>query len=278
MKASLHTVLPGYDRTPLFLRQWHPPDGPARATVLLVHGYAEHSGRYEPLAGWLSRHDITLVGFDLRGHGRSGGASVFVHSFDEYVADLHCAVRYARRHTAAPLFLMGHSMGGAVVLLYCLDHGARPAGLVLSSPLLRLPAPGPLQHASRMIGRLAPALPTIPLEREALSRDASVVQAVAADPLYYTGRIKARTGAEMVRASRRLDAQMHRLSLPFFLFHGTGDRLTDPDGSRDLYSRARSADKTLTLLTGFYHETFNDPGGGRVLAQTAEWIEKRLPN
>ena len=274
-------VHPGYDRTPLFVRHWRPAGQAPHATVVLAHGYAEHSGRYGALAARLVQRGIALVAYDQRGFGRSGGPPALVHAFDEYVADLHAVVQHvtARRggeRASAPLFLMGHSMGGAVVLLYCLDHGARPAGLVLSSPLLDLPTPQPLQRASRLIGRLAPALPTVHLERDAISRDEAVVASVLADPLCYTGRIRARTGAEVICATHRIEAKMGRLALPFLLFHGTADRLTRPDGSRALYARARSADKTLTLYNGFYHETFNDPGGQRVLKNAADWLDERL--
>jgi alpha-beta hydrolase superfamily lysophospholipase len=274
----MHTaVQPGYDRTPLFVRRHTPGDGSApRAVVVLVHGYAEHGGRYAPLAEHLTGRGLALVAYDQRGYGRSGGPTALVRSFDEYVADLHAVVQYARaEHAGVPLFLMGHSMGGAVVLLYCLDHGARPAGLVLSSPMVRLPTPRALQRASRVIGRLAPALPTVPLERDALSRSEAVVQQVENDPLCYTGLIKARTGAEMVRATQRLDAQMHRLTVPYLLIHGTADRLTDPEGSRALHARARSDDRTFSVHEGFYHETFNDPGGERVLGEIADWLDER---
>ena len=270
------TTLPGYDRTPLFLRTWRPDVEKPHATVVLAHGYAEHSGRYGVLAQHLTRRGLVLLAYDQRGYGRSGGPTALPRAFDEYVADLHFVVQHAREEAPErPLFLMGHSMGGAVILLYVLDHGARPVGLVLSSPMLRLPTPRLLQRASGLLGRLAPALPTVPLEREAISRDPAVVEAVANDPLCYTGLIKARTGAAMVHATRRIEEQQHSLALPYFLFHGTADRLTDPDGSRALHAHASSTDKTLMLYDGFYHETYHDPGGKRVLTDVADWLDER---
>ena len=271
--------LPGYGRTPLFLRTWRPRDGStARATVLLVHGYGEHSGRYDVLARPLAERGLAVFAYDQRGYGRSGGSPALPRAFDEYVADLHAVVQHVRSEPPdGPLFLMGHSMGGAVALLYVLDHGAAPAGLVLSSPMIRLPTPRLLQRAAEPLGRLAPALPAAPLDPYAISRDPAVVEAAKNDPLCYDGLIKARTGAAMGRATRRLGAQMHRLARPFFVFHGTADRLTDPDGSRALYARARSTDKTLRLYDGFYHESFRDPGGERVRADVADWLGERAP-
>jgi alpha-beta hydrolase superfamily lysophospholipase len=272
-------TLPGYDRTPLFLRAWPARGGTGaelRGAVVLVHGYAEHSGRYDGVARALTEQGLTVYAYDQRGHGRSGGPTALPRAFDEYVADLHAVVRHARsEHPAVPLFLMGHSMGGAVILLYVLEHGAAPAGLVLSSPMIRLPTPRLLQRAAEPLGRLAPALPTAPPDPSAISRDPAVVEDVTNDPLCYSGFVKARTGAAMGRATRRLDAQMHRLALPFFVFHGTADRLTEPAGSRALARRARSTDKTLRLYDGFYHESFRDPGGERILTDVADWLGER---
>lgn len=270
-------TLPGYDRTPLFLRTWRPRDGTTpRAAVVLVHGYGEHSGRYDAPAQRLTARGLAVCAYDQRGYGHSGGPTALPRAFDEYVADLHAIAWHVRsEYPDFPLFLMGHSMGGAVTLLYVLGHDAAPAGLVLSSPMIQLPTPRLMQDASGLLGYLAPALPTAPLDPDAISRDPAVVEAVKNDPLCYSGLIKARTGAAMVHATRRIQAQMHRLARPFFVFHGTADRLTDPDGSRALARRARSADKTLRLYDGFYHESFRDPGGERVLEDVADWLDER---
>ncbi len=273
--ASLYT----HDGLRLFCRRWR-PEVPARAAVLVVHGYAEHSGRYAHVARHLSAQGFAVYAYDQRGYGRSEGRRAFVQAFDTYVADLHDVRRRveAERAGSEPLFLMGHSMGGAVCTLYCLDHGARPAGLVLSSPAVRVdPDLSPwLRRGARLIGRVAPRLPTVRLNHGTLSRDDAVVAAVKADPLVYHGRTLARTGAELLSAGRRIEENAARLSLPLLVFHGTADCLIDPSGSRVLYDKAASADKTLHLYDGYYHETMNDLGRERVLDDLAAWLEARV--
>lgn len=129
------------DGVELAIYHW-PVNGVARATVALVHGLAEHAGRYAGLAQRLNGAGIELLSVDLRGHGRSPGKRVWVERFDEYLDDAHALVEFASRR-GTPLFLMGHSMGGAIAALYALErlepNGAPCTGLILSSAAL---APG----------------------------------------------------------------------------------------------------------------------------------------
>ncbi len=261
----------------LTYEDWRPPGTP-RSVVVIVHGYAEHSGRHTALATHLVAQGHAVLAYDQRGHGHSGGRRAYVHAFDQYLDDLGAMLKIARRNFPnLPLFLFGHSMGGAVSTLYCLERQAAVEGLILSSPALKLPDVAPLlQKMSSLIGRLFPRLPTIKLNLKHLSRDAEVVARTAADPLYYHGRMPARTGAELVRATRRIDAQMEALTLPVLLFHGTADQLTAPAGSTELYSRARSLDQTLALYPGLFHETFNEPEKDQVLEKIVEWLDARV--
>ncbi len=273
-----------FDGLTLFTQRWLPPDEtpetPARtaprAAVLVVHGLAEHSGRYASLARHLAGRGYAVFAYDHRGHGASHGPRAYVHNFDAYVADLHRAHRHVEAQTGgAPLFLMGHSMGGAVAALYVLDHGARPAGLILSSPTLRVT--GGLSPALRRlagpVGRWLPHLPTLAVDPRARSRDPETRRAFEADPLCYKGPVPARLGAEMLRAGRRIRARMDRLTCPLLVLQGTADRLVDPEAGRALYHCARSGDKALLLYEGFYHETLNEPERAHVHADLATWLD-----
>ncbi|MFQ5572190.1 MAG: alpha/beta hydrolase [Rhodothermales bacterium] len=247
--------------------------------VVLIHGYAEHCGRYAHLATHLNHHGFAVFTYDQRGHGRSSGRRAFVRSFNRYLDDFGVMLKLARGDFSnVPVFLFGHSMGGAVAALYVLEREATFRGLVLSSPALKVSsdiAPF-LQKISSLVGRLLPRLPTIPLDRSLISRDPAVVRQALQDPLNFHGRMPARTGAELLRATRRIERNMDNLTLPFLIIHGTGDRLTDPGGSTTLYQRARSEDKTLGLHPGLYHETFNEPEKAQVLEEIVAWLEEHL--
>jgi len=115
----------------------------------------------------------------------------------------------------------------------------------------------------------------MPLETDAISRDPAAVEAYRADPLVYHGRIHARTGAEIMRATALIQHAMEREHMPLLIIHGTADRLCDPRGSQDLYSRAQSKDKTLNLYDNAYHELLNDLDKKKVLADLLDWLAHR---
>ncbi|MBU9355178.1 lysophospholipase [Burkholderia multivorans] len=255
---------------------------PPRATVALLHGLAEHAGRYAPLAARLNAAGIDLLAIDLRGHGRSPGKRAWVARFDEYLDDADALVDEAAR-APTPLFLMGHSMGGAIAALYAIERApARActlAGLVLSSPAL---APGRdvprwMLALSRLISRVWPTFPAIRVDAALLSRDADVVAANRADPLVHHGPVPARTGAEILDAMARIERGRSALRVPVLVYHGTADKLTEPDGSRTFGARVGSADRTLTLYEGGFHETMNDIERERVIDALIGWIDARVP-
>jgi len=252
-----------------------------RAAVLLVHGYGEHSGRYGHVARAMTENHIDVYAYDQRGYGRSEGPRAYVDSFDAYVDDLDLAIGHVRRLIGdRPLYLFGHSMGGAVVLLYALERQIRDvAGLLLSSPAIEVdPDIAPfLRKIARFVGAILPRLPVVPSPEGRISRDQDVVDEAEQDPLNYHGRIQARTGAEILRANQRIQQQLSSLQLPFLVFHGTADVVTSAEASRRLYDQAASDDKTLHLYDGLFHETFNEPERDDVIADICTWLDHRLP-
>lgn len=267
------------DGLTLATRRWMPHARP-KAAVVIVHGIGEHSGRYAHVAAHLMLHDYAVYAFDLRGHGRSEGQPrVYVESFDEYVDDLACFLADVRREHRGPLFLLGHSMGGGIAARYVVERGADGlAGLVLSSAALKIPdALSPLlQKLAGIASRMVPKLPATRLDTSRLSRDPAVVRAYEEDPLVHTGGVRARVGHEILRNVALIRAHADAFTLPLYVFHGTADEITDPEGSRAFYERAPSDDKTLALYEDFYHETMNEPERERVLGDLTAWLDAHV--
>ncbi len=267
----------GADGRYLFERRWLPVSAP-RAALIIVHGYAEHSGRYAHVGQHLAGAGYAVYAFDLRGHGLSDGKRASVRSFAEYLADLRLYVARVREHARGlPVFVLGHSMGGGIVALFASVDAPAVRGVLLSGAVL--PNGGAagwiLARAVELFAKVAPDLPTFSLSAASVSRDEDVVRRYEDDPLVYHGRIRAGLAAAMSRAARRIARDERTIDLPLLIMHGTDDALTSPDGSRRLYERAASLDKTLKLYDGLYHEILNEPEQLQVLADIVVWLDAR---
>ena len=245
----------------LYEQCWLPEREPG-AAVVVVHGINEHGGRYARLAEDLNRRGYAVYTMDLRGHGRSDGDRALVRAFDEYLDDVEVLLeRVAARQPGKPVFLFGHSMGGTVVALLGIMRPPKVRGLILSAPAVLI-AGGVFPVLRRLASLASMVWPTLRLVRlgcRFISRDPAVVEAFKNDPLVFHGRFPVRTGAEILRAAKCVQTGANRLALPLLILHGAGDFVTDPQGSRLLVARAGSADKTLRLYPGLYHEVFSEP-------------------
>jgi alpha-beta hydrolase superfamily lysophospholipase len=268
---------PARDGLKLYQRRWQ-PGGTPRAEVLLVHGFIEHSGRYAAAAESLVGHDWAVTAADLRGHGKSDGARCWVRSFDEYVDDLDlCFERTVALAAGRPLFLLGHSLGGLIAVLWYIRRRPTLNGLILSGPALEVNKqifPW-LQHLARVGSVLFPRLRLVRMGARNISRDPQVVTQFRDDPLVFHGRFPVRTGAEILRAGRLARGKFEAVRVPLLILHGTADRVAAVEASQDLFRRAVAADKTLRLYPGLYHEVLNEPEKEQVLKDLIEWIDQR---
>lgn len=255
------------------------PKGGARALIVIVHGYCEHSGRYGHVVRRLVDEGYAVYAFDLVGHGRSPGARAFVRSFSEYLSDLETYLtRVGEKEPGKPLFILGHSLGGAIAALFAIDKKTGISGLILSGPLLKLPgnvSPFFIRLAS-LIGRI---LPKLLIENKVspamLSHDSKIVEDYINDPLVHHGGMPAGSARAINCALKRIQNGMAGITLPLLIMHGTDDRLADVSGSKELYRSARSTDKTLRLYDGFYHEILNEPGKEKPINEIIAWLNKR---
>lgn len=261
----------------LFTQHWHV--SAPRGHVLLVHGYAEHSGRYGHVATALKEAGYAVTAYDQRGFGRSPGRRALVWDFDTLAHDLHAMSQQVQTNSPVPLVVLGHSMGGLVVLWALLMHNVPAAGVVLSAPALAIGGnvPPGLAPLTQMISRWLPTLPTVGKVQGGISRDVQVVAEAEADPLNYHGRVPARTGVEMLRVGQQVQAQAAAITHPYLLMHGTADAIVDPAGSTQFHSASGSTDKTLHRYEGLRHEIFNEPEHHDVFADVIAWLDARGP-
>lgn len=265
--------------SPQLFEQWWRPQIEPKAAMVIVHGYAEHSGRYGHVGAYLAAKGYAVGTYDLRGHGRSDGKRTFIRQFDEHLQDLRAFLnRVPQVIPDKPVFLFGHSLGGAIAVLYAITHQPTLQGLLLSGAALKISEDiSPLlQKLSGIIGTLFPTLPTIKLDSGWLCRSPEVVRQYDSDPLVYRKGTLAGTGLEILRATEHIQAKMEAVQLPLLILHGGADRVTDPQGSRQLYERAQAADKTLNIYDGLYHELVNEPEQATVLQEMTAWMDQRI--
>ena len=269
--------LDGVGGLKIFNRSWR-PEQPPRGVIVLSHGFNSHSGYYLWAAEQLLASRLAVYALDYRGRGKSDGERYYIEKFSEYQADLDMTVKLARsREPGLPIYILGHSAGGVIACNYVLDHQKDIAGLICESFAYQVPAPDFALAVLKGLSHVAPHAHVLNLPKKEFSRDPKVVQALIDDPLLANEVQPTKTVAEMVRADERLKRDFAQFTLPLLIIHGTRDTVTRPEGSQEFYARASSADKTLKLYDGYFHDPLNDIGKEAVMADIRAWIEKRLP-
>lgn len=248
-----------------------------RARIVVVHGYAEHRGRYVALASQLFDAGFACHLFDLRGHGESGGAPAHVERFDDYVDDLALVVDRVRAESApVPLFLVGHSLGGLIALMYVLRRDGID-GVAVSSPFLQpaFEVSAAKKILAAVASRVVPSMALAsPLAPESLSRDQRVVDAYESDPLVHRTTTP-RWFVEVQQAQRELGERAPSIRLPLLMLLGEEDAIADHRLASDVFDRIGSADKTLHAYPGLRHEVFNELEREKVIADLLAWLQAR---
>jgi alpha-beta hydrolase superfamily lysophospholipase len=266
----------GADGSTRLRRAWLPPN-PERA-LILVHGLAEHCGRYEHLGAWFAARGCAVHAFDLAGHGRSAGVRCHIRRFGDFHDDLDALLALVRtEHPGLPNVLVGHSMGGLIAASFLVERQPELCAAVLSAAALALAADAPRGRlrVGRALRTVAPRLAvSIGLDPEGLSRDPEVVRAYRDDPLVST-RITMSLAAEVAAAIERTAPAAAQVAVPLLLLHGEADPICPVEGSRSFFSGLRVEERALKTYPGLRHEIFNEPEGETIFADALDWIRKR---
>ncbi|XP_053481428.1 monoglyceride lipase isoform X3 [Ictalurus furcatus] len=236
----------------LFCRYWE-PEGPPKALVFVVHGAGEHCSAYADVAHTLTQHSLFVFAHDHVGHGQSEGERMNIKNFQIYIRDCLQHIDLIRtRYPNLPIFLLGHSMGGAISILTACEKPQDFAGVVLIAPMIQM---------------------------NPESATPFKVQAYESDELVYHGGMRVSFGMQLMAASSRIETELPNISWPFLLLHGTADKLCDIRGSHLMYNQAKSTDKKLKVYDGAYHALHHElpETAESVLQEVITWIIERLP-
>ncbi|XP_035130644.1 monoglyceride lipase isoform X1 [Callithrix jacchus] len=240
----------------LFCRYWK-PTGTPKALIFVSHGAAEHCGRYDELAQMLKGLDLLVFAHDHVGHGQSEGERMVVSDFHVFVRDVLQHVDSVQKdYPGLPVFLLGHSMGGAIVILTAAERPGFFAGMVLISPLVLANPESATTFkvlAAKVLNLVLPNLSLGPIDSSVLSRNKTEVDIYNSDPLICRAGLKVCFGIQLLNAVSRVERALPKLTVPFLLLQGSADRLCDSKGAYLLMESAKSQDKTLKIYEGAYH-------------------------
>ncbi len=257
----------------LHAQAWTPPQ--ARASLIVVHGLGEHAGRYGNVVEYFCPRGFAIHGYDHRGFGRSEGRRAYTDSLDDFLDDLDTFVGAVReRRPGEKIGIVGHSMGGLIVLRWAAMRDPQVAAVITSGAALE---PGQAvaalkRLAAKIFSRIAPTLSmSNEVETADLSHDPAVVKAYEEDPLVIR-TITARLGHEILSGMGETLALADRVTRPLLLLHGGDDRLVAPSGSVKFHEATGAPGKRLHLYPGLYHEIFNEFGKEKVFQDMEAWL------
>jgi acylglycerol lipase len=269
------------DSCGVFHIQCWEPEGKPKGVVCLIHGLGDHIGRFEHVGRAFNDAGYCLGGFDLRGHGRTLGRRGHVPSLNAVMQDIRQFIELQKtNHPDLPFFLYGHSFGGLLTLAYAIQYGDELNGVIVTGAALRSPI---LEHKSKVIlvkllGLLLPEMTiSTGLDSAMISRDRDVVQIYVNDPLVHDKTSLGLAGAGL-NAITLCFARAKELKPPLLIMHGTADKITYPEGSKEFAMLVSEVNKdvTLKLWDGLYHELHNEPEQAEVFKAVTEWLDKHL--
>lgn len=246
-------------------------DNPS-AIILISHGLAEHSGRYDYTVNKLNSFGYGVYRYDHRGHGLSDGRRGYLKDTSYLFEDLNSIVDLIKSENPnLPIFLLGHSIGGHSLAGFGCKYKDKVNGMVFSSPLvcdsgnwfdfydyddepfLSVPVPNP----------------------HSLSHDIKAIDSYEKDSL-----ILDNLTIEMYKALSiscdNMVSDLKNFTYPCFIVHGSSDTIVSCEDSKFFYENISSTDKELRILNGLYHSLLDEVVKDELLEEISKWIEVRL--
>jgi len=263
----------------LFHQSWTSSN--PRATLIIIHGVGEHSGRYAEFAHYLAEKTISVYTFDLKGYGQSGGERGHIDSFSDFTSDVALFIDFVKNKVIdnQKIFLLGHSLGALIVIRYVRLYQNQPlAGVILSGPPfhLNVSISAWLKRVCAFCSTILPAM-TIKersIQLNMLTHDKGKLEEFRKDPFrHYTRSLQ--FIREYFRAEKQSFHDAPYIALPLLILQGGDDDVIDVKKVKNFYHNLNIDDKTLIIYPEMYHEVLNEVDRIRVYADVKYWIEQR---
>ncbi|WP_432407718.1 lysophospholipase [Wukongibacter sp. M2B1] len=268
--TSTSGSIKSFDNINLYYRKDIPVD--QKAIVIIIHGFGEHLGRYEYVKDKLVKYGYGVIRLDNRGHGKSNGERGHINDFNDFARDVDVLIEFVRNENPnIPIFMLGHSMGGFISVLYGILYKNKIDGQILSAAATITPtrAKGIKIKALKLASKVFPKIPMKnPMLRHLLKNGEDELVLRSATLNFYIQFLS--YGIEWIRGNFK------SYEYPCLILHGSDDREIKKDASEQLYSSISSKDKEIKIYDGLYHEMLKQKDRDMILYDIHEWIENRI--
>ncbi|GAE92004.1 lysophospholipase [Gracilibacillus boraciitolerans JCM 21714] len=271
------------DKVKLFYRSWI-PERP-KAIIILIHGAGEHSGRYTHISNYCMSQQMIVISPDLRGFGNSGGSRGHVHTFNEYLDDLHLLIQQVCSiYPDVPIFLFGHSLGGLIVIRYVQEYALQTNGIIVSSPAfkLRVQLPFMVKQILSAVSRFSPGLSVQPTKWKRLADKFQILEpylpkerALQKDPLI-TAQYTARWLTELMRNGIQALSEAYRFSFPLFCVYDHKDPIVHPPSIQLFLDSIAIDDKNLLSFNDGFHHPWHAHYRDKAIDHLMVWLHQRI--
>lgn len=269
MSLSKHQIYKTYDSVELNIAKDTVEN--AKAVVLIVHGLAEHCGRYDYVVSKLNNYKYSVYRFDNRGHGKSGGKKIYIDDYNKFPSDVDEMVDLIKSENEnLPIFILGHSMGGMIATLYGIKYPNRVDGIILSAGVT-------VDKAGIMSSNcnLKPDEMVDNALSNLICSIKDVVDDYNNDPLV-AKEISGSMFIQCNEAIKYIEENSHKFEYPTLILHGGEDKIVYPEDSKILFNDICSKYKKLKIYKGMYHEILNEANKDEVLMDINNWIRKEI--
>ena len=248
-----------------------------KAVVVGIHGFAEHSGRYEHVGRFLASKGYAFYIYDLRGHGKSEAIKGYVDRFEDFLYDTKSFIDYVLNNTSYNrIFLLGHSMGGLIAIYYTgyFKHGIE--GLATSGAAVMIKENLLVNSALRVLSLISPKKRIrFTVQLKCLTRDEETIKKYLEDELVFK-EPTVKLLLELLKATRKVWEYIPNIKVPILIMHGSEDCIVSCEASKNLYGKLEAKDKTLKIYQGMRHEIFNEIGKEKPLNDLITWLDKHI--
>ncbi len=269
----------GVNDVKIYFQGWLPENKP-KGIIIIVHAFAEHSGRYKNIVDKLIPLNYAIYAHDLRGHGKSEGLKNYVDSMDQFIEDLKKFYDIMKeKNPRLPIFMLGHSFGSLIIVYFTKKYENLLNGIIIAAMGTRTggKSNGFMRAIAKIFSKLAPRISMNPgLNPELLSHDLDVIEDYKNDPLVNYKKITTRLGYIMIKSFRAVPSFISELKLPMLMQCGSEDRLIY--GAEEIKDMFTMDDKVIKIYDGLYHEVYNESETYRkeVLTDLSMWLEEHL--